>query len=172
MRAIPLRVQLWAIGLGYAAVAMYGVSVLYVRHLAELQNPIESQGGMWAFGDEIASLSIFCAAMVPTFFLLWVMRNFEVIYTTYVKVLLAVSVTGPLSLLLVATLKLPNPGAIYDSLMMRLWRAPMFFVVFVMSRLFARAKLAKRLTNVSILVEGGTLVAILAGLLLLSRLHG
>jgi hypothetical protein len=171
MKAIPLRVQLWAIGVGYAAVALYGGSVLYARHLAELQNPIESQGGMWAFGDEIATLSIFCAFCVPTFFLMWVIRNYEHVYTTYSKVLLAVSATAPLSLALVSTSKLPNPGFVYDALVMRLWRAPMFFVVFVMSRLFARAKLAKRLTNISIVVEGGTLVIVVAGLLLLSRLH-
>jgi hypothetical protein len=51
--------QLGLVVLGYAAVLVVAAALLFVRHLQELENPVEASGGMWAAGD--AFLYIFVA---------------------------------------------------------------------------------------------------------------
>ena len=95
-RTLPLRVQLAVIGFGYAAVLAYAVTSKYARHLAELRDPVSASGGMWAFGDELLAWSIFFCFMVPTFFLVLLLRQYEHSSDVYSKVLFWASLTAPL----------------------------------------------------------------------------
>src|SRR5206468_3627374 len=103
----------------------------------------------WAFGDEIAKAFIFCAFMVPTFFLLWVGRDYEPLYFKYAQVVVAISVTAPLCLAMLATSILPSPGLLYDTAVMRLWRSPAVFILLVLSRVLARPTGTRRLINIA-----------------------
>jgi hypothetical protein len=52
---------------------------------------------MWAGGDMILGVFIFCLFLVPTFLLGLVLRKSEPLYTGYAKVLIALSLTAPAS---------------------------------------------------------------------------
>ena len=69
--------------LGYAAVLVIAVILLFGRHLQELNYPADASGGMWAVGDAFLYIFIACLFMVPTIFLIWVTAKFEAFYTAY-----------------------------------------------------------------------------------------
>jgi hypothetical protein len=161
-RALPLRVQVTAIGLGYLGVLAYGVAVEFMRHLAELRDPAASSGGMWAFGDELLAWYIFLLFMVPTIFLLLLLRQHEQAYITYSKILFWFSLTAPLCLGILVLAALAHAQAAADPLAWRPWRAPFVVVVMGMSRVFARFAPAKRLLTRALLIEVGTLAIFIA----------
>lgn len=163
------RLQLELIGAGYAAVLMYAVFAFYQRYLYSLREPIESSGGMAAFGDEILTLFIFGLVLVPTFFLLRLMAQVDTIYAFYSKVLLGVSLTAPIA---VALLVLFHRSLVVQNVcVMRLWRSPCVFVALAMSRLLGRRNPKKRLITWALLIEGGTLIVALAVFVGLARAH-
>src|SRR3954465_9814272 len=75
---------------------MFAVYEFFQRYLYSLREPIESSGGMAAFGDEILTLFVFLLFLAPTFFLLRLMAQSDGVYTVYAKILLAVSITAPI----------------------------------------------------------------------------
>jgi hypothetical protein len=155
-RELPLRAQLALIGSGYAAVLAYGVMEEYMRYLAELRNPVEASGGMWAFGDEVLAWSIFCLFMVPTSFLALLLRQHERSYDVYSKILFWASLSAPLCLGVLVLGQFLHFGDVVDPLVWRTWRGPFVLIVIGMSRLLAQIDAAKRLLTRALLIESGT----------------
>lgn len=171
VKAVSSRLQVHLIAFAYAALFFYAALQRYVRYLAELRNPIDAQGGMWAFGDEMLTYYLFFLFLVPTFFLLRLMGTSQTTYTGYAKLALAVALTAPLSLGLLSVDVGNVSSIIGDAALIRLFRSPMVFIVLVMSRIFAREKLSKRLFNGAILSETLTIAASIAALFLSARSH-
>jgi hypothetical protein len=169
MRAMPWRVQLAVILAGYAAVLVYGATTVYMRDLAALRDPLSSSGGMWAFGDELLAWNIFFLFMVPTFFLLWLMRQYDDTYTVYAKVLFWVGLTAPIFLGIFLLRWSPRLKDVADWFGWRPWRAPFVFIVMGLSRMMSpRVDVAKRMITRALLIEGGTL-AIFISLIIFGR---
>ena len=166
MQAISRRIQLELIGAGYVAVLMYGILAFFQRYLYELREPVDSAGGMAAFGEEMLTLFIFLLFLVPTFFLLRLMANSGPVgqsdrfYTVYAKLLLALSVTAPLCVVLLVLFH--RSLLIQNICVTRLWRSPCVFIVMVMSRVLGRRTPKKRLMTWALLIEGITLIVSLA----------
>ena len=160
MEAIPRRYQFGLIGAGYAAVLMYAAFAWFQRYLYTLREPIDSAGGMAAFGDEMLTLFIFALLLVPTVFLLRLMAQSDRVYTLYAKVLLIVSLTAPLSVGLLVLFH--RVMWIQNLCVLRLWRSPCVLVVIALSRVLGRRTPKKRWISRALLIEGATLVASVA----------
>ena len=136
---------------------MYAMFAFFQRYLYELREPVDSAGGMAAFGEEMLTLFVFALFMVPTFFLLRVMAQYESVYDVYAKLLLALSVTAPVAVAVLVAFH--RSILVQDICGTRLWRSPCVFVVMVMSRVLGRRTRNKKLITWALLIEGGTLVA-------------
>ncbi len=169
MQAITRRLQFELIAAGYAAVFLYTAYEFFQRYLYTLREPIESSGGMAAFGDEMLTLFCFLLFLVPTFFLLRIMAQSERVYAAYAKALLVVSVTAPVAVALLTTFH--RSMAVENLCMTRLWRSPCIFVVLAMSRVLGRRSPKKRLITWALMIEGGTLVLSIAVFMMLARIH-
>jgi hypothetical protein len=175
MQAISRRLQLELIGAGYALVFLFAAAEYFQRYLYTLREPIDSAGGMAAFGDEMLTIFVFLLFLAPTFFLLRLMANSDRMaqsdrfYESYAKVLLAVSITDPLAVGLLALFH--NSILAQDICGTRLWRSPMVLVVMIMSRALGRRGQEKRLMTWAILIEAGTLVASVAIFLMMAGRH-
>jgi hypothetical protein len=165
-RLLTPRMQMALIGCGYAAVLGYAVVAQFMRHLAELRDPVSASGGMWAFGDELLAWNIFLFFMVPTFFLLLVLRQQERPYGLYSKILFWFSLTAPLSMTILVLAQLAHQQTLVDPLVWRIWRAPFVLILVAMSRIFARFDAAKRLLTRALLIEGASLVILFALLMI------
>jgi len=169
VKAISSRLQIQLIAVAYAALFFYAALERYVRYLAELRNPIDAQGGMWAFGDEMLTYYLFFLFLFPTFFLLRLMAASDYVYTCYAKFALGAALTAPLSLMLLSVKVEKASAIISDAALIRLFRSPMVFILLVMSRMFARALVSKRLINWAIFAETLTIVASVSVLFLSAR---
>jgi hypothetical protein len=162
MKALSQRAQLMLVAAGYAAVAAMSVFLVAWRYLQYKLHPDDANlyGGMWAGGDMMLAVFIFCLLMVPTFFLALVIRKSELLYTRYAKVLVGVGASAPISLGVIA---IPAVGQGNGWLgWVFFWRvlgSPLVFLAMTGSRLLARFPRAKRLCNYALLIEGLTLVA-------------
>jgi hypothetical protein len=165
------RVQLRFVAASYAVVFVASALLVVQRCLVYLRNPqdVAAAGGMYAGGD-LALVAIICFLFLPpTIALIFAIRKSEAAYTTYAKVLLALSLTAPLS---VGLLALPIFNRWYwgDAIVFRLFAIPIFGALLIFSRLLARFKRAQRLISYAVMVEGLTFVAIaVAAVLFLSR---
>src|SRR6266576_3908643 len=156
MKPVPLRVQLILVAAGYVAVLAIATVLIYERHMQNVNHPEEvvASSGMYAAGDLILEIFIGCMLLVPTFFLVLVVRNSEALYTRYSLILLGLSFTAPLCL---AVLSIPAVGQ--GTMLLgwicldRLFASPLVIVGLVFSRLLARFDRAKRLTLYALLVE-------------------
>jgi hypothetical protein len=162
LKSMPLRVQLGLIGLGYAAVLAYGILAEFARYLAAMKDPVSASGGMWAFGDELLAWSIFFCFMVPTLFLILLMREYEGTFVKYSKVLFWFSLSAPLCLGIFVLGAVAHAQHFVDPLVWRTWRAPFALVIIAASRVLARYDAAKRLLSRALLIEGGSLAISLA----------
>jgi hypothetical protein len=156
LKSLPARVQLALIGLAYAFVLAYGVTTEIAREMAAARDPASSSGGMWAFGDELLAWNIFFLFMIPTFFLLCFMRQYDGTYGAFSKVLFGVSLTAPLLVGIFLLGAFAGSNTIKDVAVYRFWRAPFVLMVMGLSRLMARIDVAKRLLTRALLIEGGT----------------
>src|SRR5579884_416673 len=136
---------------------MYGAFAFFQRYLYTLREPVDSAGGMAAFGDEMLTLFVFGLLLVPTFFLLRLMAQSERVYAGYAKVLLAVSFTAPLSVGLLALFH--HSLLVQNVCGTRLWRSPCVLVLMAMSRVLGRRTAGKRWITWVLLIEGFTLIA-------------
>ena len=102
--------------------------------------------------------------LVPTFFLLLVIARSEPTSILYSKVLLAISLSLPASVGMLAIPAIAQgwmPGIIF---MYRLLGAPVVLVGIVLSRIMLRFPRAKRLASYAIAVEMGTIVLMMGSM--------
>ena len=161
MDAAPSRVGLKLVAIGYAAGVLISAALIYMRYLQYVRHPDDAaaSSGMWAGGDLILEFFIGCMLLVPTAVLVLVIRNYEGAYTTYAKVMLAVSITLPLSLGLISIPAIGQSNSILGSAcLFRLFGSPVVLAGLVFSRLLARFRLAKRLLVSGLLIEFLTLI--------------
>lgn len=171
---IPWKIQLGLVALGY--VMAFGIAALLVvwRVWQYKTHPVDSvqYGGMWAGGDLMLELFIACMLLAVTFFLVLVIFRHEAAYTIYSKVVLAISVTCPVSVGLIAIPAISGGVSLLGwACFYRVFASPIVLLGLVMSRLFARFPQAKRITNYALLVEVLTLVLMVLMLFLPFHLH-
>ena len=95
--------------------------------------------------------------LAVTFLLVLVIYKSETAYTIYSKILIALSVTLPLSVGLIAIPAVGQGDSLVGSAcLFRVFAAPPVMVGLGMSRLFARFPKAKRLSNYALAIEAGT----------------
>lgn len=163
----------WVTG-AYAAVVTLAAGLIFARYLQYVTHPadVAQYGGMWAGGDLMLEWFLGGLLLVVTFFLVLVIRKQERAFTLYSEILLALSLTAPLS---VGVISIPavgqGTGWLGYACMFRLFASPMVIVGLGMSRLFARFPRAKRLVSCSLLIEVLTLVGMLALLGGLGHFH-
>jgi hypothetical protein len=145
---------------GYAAVLAASAFLIVWRYLQYRWHPADANqyGGMWAGGDMILGVFIFCLFLVPTFFLVLVARKSEPLYIGYAKVLFFLSLTAPLSIGLLAIPVVRESSSLLGfACMWRLLGSPFVLVGMAASRLLARFPPAKRWTFYAVLIEAATL---------------
>lgn len=154
--------QLGLVALGYSAVLVVAATLLFVRHLQELQYPAEASGGMWAAGDAFLMIFIACLFMVPTVSLIWVTAKFEAFYTAYSKFLLGVSLSAPVCLGVLYFGENHVGQSLINLCLYRLMWLPFILVGMGISRLVARFDRARRFASYALLIEGLTLAIAVA----------
>lgn len=165
MRTIPRRVQLGLVAAGYAAVASSAAILIAERYLQYARHPedVAASSRMYAFGDLLLEMFIAGALLVPTVLLVIVIRKSEPAYTAYSKVLLALSLSAPLSF---GVLCIPavssGPGLLGFLCLYRLEASPFTLAAAGFSRIAARFQVPKRLTLFALLLESLTLVALVS----------
>ena len=175
MNSAPSRVGLTLVATGYAAVIALAAVLIYVRYLQYVRHPddVAAYGGMYAGGDLMLELFIVCMLLVPTGVLVFVIRNYETAYTTYSKVLLAGSITCPLSVGIISIPAIGQGNSILGWIcMFRLFGSPLVLVGLVFSLVLTRFRRPRRLILTGVLVEFLTLVAMLGSLALPWKGHG
>jgi hypothetical protein len=163
MEALSLRAKLGWVAGGYAAVLAASVFLVVVRYWQYALHPADANqyGGMWAGGDMVLGVFIFCLFMVPTFFLVLVIRKSETLYTRYAGVLLGIGLTAPVSIGLMAIPVVRESDSLLGWVCMwRILGSPLIFVGLAVSRIVARFPRAKRLCSYAVITEGVTLVAL------------
>ena len=155
MNAIPWRgVRLGLIVAGYAAVVAVAALLILRRYLAEQRNPADFSGGMAAGGDWFLELFLVALLLIPTFFLVLMIRNSETAYTKFAKVLLAIGLSAPASLGLMAILAVGQTNSLIGSFCLyRIFGFPMTTVGLVGSCVLAKFKRPRRLILYSLLIE-------------------
>jgi hypothetical protein len=154
--------QLGLVALGYGAVLVIAATLLFGRHLQELQYPAEASGGMWAAGDAFLMIFIACLFMVPAVSLIWVTAKFEAFYTAYSKFLLGVSLSAPVCLGVLYFGENHVGQSLINLCLYRLMWLPFILVGMGISRLVARFDRAKRFASYALLIEGLTLAIAIA----------
>lgn len=174
MEMVLSRTRLWLVAIGYAAVLAIAAVLIVARYIQYVTHPadVAAYGGMYAGGDLMLEVFIAGMFLVVTFFLVLVIYKAEPAYTIYSKVLLGLSLTAPLSAGLIS-IPAVNQGmnVLGEVCMFRLFVSPLVIVGLGMSRLFARYARPKRLTVYGLLIEGSTLAALLALLILPMPFH-
>lgn len=168
MKPTPSRVQLGLVAAGYAAVVVVAVILVYGRHMVYVhhQDDAMASSGMYAAGDTMLEFFIAGLFLIPTFFLVLAIAKSETAYTRYAQVMLALSLTAPISLGLFS-IPAVNQGKMFLGYfcLYRLLASPVVVMVMAMSRLFARFDRPKRLTMYALLIEALT-IALIVGLLI------
>jgi len=165
MEPIPYRVQLRMVAAGYAAVLTIAVGLIVMRYLQYVRHPddVAAYGGMWAGGDMMLELFICFLLMVPTVFLVFVIRKSETASEMYAKVLFGISLTAPVSAALIAIPAVGQSNMILGWFcLFRILASPVVLIWLIVSRLLARFERQKRWTSYALLVEVLTLVVIAA----------
>ncbi len=174
MKSIPLRTQLGLVAASYALVLAIASVLVFARYLLYVNHPQDAAaaGGMYAAGDWMLEIFIGCMLLVPTFALVLVIRKSENLYTGYAKVLVAFSLTAPISLGLLSIPAVGQGTMLLGWLCLdRLLCSPVVIVGLVVSRLLAQFDRAKRLTLYALLIEIVTLVLTVALFLFAARGH-
>jgi len=174
VKSLSWQTQLRLVGAGYGLVALIGGGLVFARYLQYKLHADDAAAysTMWGFGDWMLEIFILGLFLVPTFFLLLVIAKSEPASILYSKILLAFSLTAPLSVGLffipaVAQGWMPGIFCLY-----RVLGTPAVLVGMALSRLMVRFPRAKRLASYALLVEAGTLVLMAAALFSPAKLHG
>ena len=171
---IPWKFQLGLVACAYVSVLGLGAMLIFLRYLQYIDHPADAAAysGMWAGGDLALGFIIGGMLLVVTFFLVLVIYKYGPAYTTYSKVLLAISVSLPVSIGLIAIPAVNQGNSILGyACLYRVFASPLVLAGLGMSRAFARFAPTKRLTNYALLTEGLTLVFMFAMLILPSHFH-
>jgi len=164
------RLQLRFVAASYAVVVAVSALLVFQRYLLYIRNPqdVAAAGGMYAGGDLLLEIFICFLFLVPTGALVFVIRKSESLYTAYAKVLLGLSVTGPVSL---GLMMIPVLNQWYwgDACVFRLFAIPIVLIVLTFSRWLTPFARARRLISYALLVEGLTFVVTVGGLFLFSK---
>lgn len=175
MSRIPWKVQIGAVACGYVMVLGIAAILILWRYWQYTNHPadVAQYGGMWAGGDLMLELFICGMLLVMTFFLVLVIHKFETAYTNYAKVVLALSVTLPVSVGVIAIPAVSEGISLVGwACLFRVFASPLVLMGIAMSRLFARFPRAKRITNYAFLIEVLTLVFMVLILVGPFHLHG
>ncbi len=150
------------VALGYAAVLLVAAAALYRRHSVELQDPAAASGGMAAAGDTLLFFFLGCLFLVPTFFLIRIIRKIEALHTASSRFLFGLSLSAPVC----ASVVLLGENYVAPSLswlcFFRIGASPFVLVGMGFSRASARSDRAKRFASYALLVEGLTLALSIA----------
>lgn len=174
MLRIPWKVQLGLVACGYAMVVGIAALLVLWRYWQYQEHPADAAqyGGMWAGGDLILELFICAMLLAMTFVLVLVIYKSETAYTNFAKLVLAVSVTLPVS---VGVIAIPAVGEgislVGWACLFRVFASPLVLMGIAVSRLFARFPRAKRITNYALLIEVSTLVGMVLMVAGLGRFH-
>lgn len=174
MGPISLRTKLILVSAGYAAVLSISTFLVVWRYLQYRWHPDDANqySGMWAGGDMMLAAFIFCLLLVPTFFLGLVARDSEPLNTGYARVLLGVSLTAPLSIGVIALSAVNQSNSLLGwACFWRVLGSPFILIGIAGSRLLARFPRAKRLNSYALLIEAGTIAAMIVFLGALSWMH-
>lgn len=148
--------QLGFVALAYGAAFLVSVAILYARHLQEVRYPADASGGMWAFGDLFLWLFIAGLFMIPSVFLVLVIARFEAFYITYSRILLALSLTGPICLSIFALASSHLSESVGSLFLFRFFGSPFILVGIGVSRMAARFDRSKRPLTFALVIEGLT----------------
>jgi hypothetical protein len=163
------------IGDGGLPVVLGGSTFLIAwRYLQYRWHPDDASqyGGMWAGGDLMLGVFIFCLFLVPTFFLVLVARKSDPLYSGYAKVLFFLSLTALVSAGLLAMPVIGQSNSLLGwACMWRLFASPFVLVGIAGSRLLAQFPLARRWSSYATLIEAATLGAMIVLLGVASRRH-
>ncbi len=166
--AIPWRTRLGFVAACYAAVLAVAAIMITQRYLAERRNPADFSGGMAAAGDWFLELFLVALLLVPTFFLVLMIRNSETSYTKFAQALLGFGLTAPAS---VGLMFIPAVGQSKDLLgsfcLYRIFAFPMTVIGLVGCCVLAKFRRPRRLILYSLLIEIATFV--LLSVLTMSR---
>jgi hypothetical protein len=160
MKAIPWRTPLGAVTAGYAIVASVAAVLLLARHIQYVTHPADANtyGAMFAFGDLLLGLFIGGLFLIPTLFLVLVIRKSESAYTRYSQILLGLSLTSPICMGISLIPAVSQGNSFLGWFCMdRLFASPIVIAALAVSRLLARFDRAKRLILYALLVELGTI---------------
>lgn len=167
------RTQVRLVVAGYGVAALLSVALVGWRYLQySFATEADKQSAMWGFGDWMLEIFIIGLFLIPTFFLSLVIAKSESASVLYSKILLAFSLTSPLSiglLLIPAIAQGWMPGIFF---MYRVLGSPAVLIGIVLSRLMAKFPRAKRLTSYALAVEFGTMVLMMASMFSPVKLHG
>lgn len=172
-QSVPRARLFWVAG-AYAAVAAVSAALIAARYVAYKTHPddVAAYGGMWAGGDLALEVIIVGMLLAVTFFLTLAIFQYEAAYTIYSRVLIAVSVTAPASVGVIALSAVTQSNSVLgDVALYRVFASPLVLVGLVMSRLLARFPQGKRNTTYALAIEGLTLVGMFLLLFLPFRFH-
>jgi len=154
MNSVPWRVKIGFVGAGYAGVFVVAAMMIVRRYLAEQRDPATFSGGMAAGGDWMLELFLVALFLVPTFFLVLLIRNSEAAYTRFAQVLLGFGLTAPASMGLMLIPAVGQTNNLLGSLCLyRIFGFPMTTVGLAGSCLLAKFKRPRRLIACSLLIE-------------------
>src|SRR5215467_8973741 len=158
--SLPAKLRWVAVAYGVVlAVSVLLVVWRYLQYRWQAQDA-NLYSGMWAGGDMILGVFIFCLFLVPTFVLALVIRDSERLYTRYAKVLLGLGLSAPLSLGLISIPEVNQGQSLLGWVFFwRILGSPFVLFGFAGSRLLARFPRARRLCSYAVLIEGATLLA-------------
>src|SRR5215831_3822397 len=103
MRSLSLRVRLMIFTIAYVVITAVSAYLIVHRYMAFVRDPeafMTASPGDEAFGDWSLLLLIAGMYLVPTAVLGWMMRGDEKAYDGYARTLFALSLTSPLSAVL------------------------------------------------------------------------
>ena len=136
-------------------------ALIFARYIAYVTHPDDAAAysGMWAGGDLVLEFIIGAMLLMVTFFLALAIFRYEAAYTTYARILVALSLTAPVSVGVIAIPVVSESNSALGWICLyRVFASPLVLMGLAMSRLFARFPRPKRMTNVALLTEALTLV--------------
>ena len=173
MDQAPSRTHLRLVYAGYGVATLLSVALVGWRYLQySFATEADKQSAMWGFGDWMLEIFIIGLFLVPTFFLSLVIAKSEPASVLYSKILLAFSLTSPLSvgmMLIPAIAQGWMPGILF---MYRVLGSPAILIGIILSRLMAKFPRAKRLTSYALAVEFGTIVLMMGSMFSSAMLRG
>ncbi|MGH9517467.1 MAG: hypothetical protein ACRD3P_17505 [Terriglobales bacterium] len=139
------------------AVSTFLVVARYWQYALHPQDA-NQYGGMWAGGDMILDVFIFCLFLAPTFLLILVIRKSEELYTSYTNALFFLSLTDQISVGFFAIPAVRESNSLIGfACMWRLLGSPFVLRGMAGSRLLAKFPRAMRRSLYAALIERATL---------------